>query len=272
MISIIVPAHNESAVIRRNLTALVNGAKPGELEVIVAANGCTDDTVKIAAGFGSPVRVVRVSTASKPAALNAGDAAATGFPRLYVDADVELATESVRVIAATLSEGYLAASPELFVDTSESSLLVRSYYRFWSNLPSVAEDLVGRGVYAVSAKGRRRFSSFPDVVNDDHFFRELFAPSERVIAHGSRSRVWAPRTTKALVNRKTRVQVGNRTSDREGTAWSGIAAVLRNHPIRIFDLPAFLAVGTIARLRARRIKGAAGSVDWGRDDSRPVLP
>lgn len=272
MISIIVPAHNESAVIQRSLSALVDGAGPGELEVIVATNGCTDDTAQIAAGFGPPVRVVSVSRASKPAALNAGDAAARGFPRLYVDADVELDTASVRVIAAALREGYLAASPELFVDTSASSPLVRSYYRFWSELPSVAEDLVGRGVYAVSAAGRQRFASFPDVLNDDHFFRELFAASERVVARGSRSRVWAPRTTKMLVNRKTRVQVGNRMSGRGGNARAGIAAVLRNNPTRLFDLPAFLVVGMLARARARRISDADGSVDWGRDDSRPVLP
>src|SRR5215813_6765708 len=181
MISIVVPAHNEAAVIGQTLSALLRDAEPGELDVIVAANGCTDETEQIAAAFGPPVRVVNVAASSKPAALNAGDAQANGFPRLYLDADVELSTQAVRAIAAALADPVLAASPGLFVDTAESSRLVRSYYRCWSRLPSVVDDLVGRGVYAVSDQGRGRFDVFPDVLNDDHFFRELFSATERTI-------------------------------------------------------------------------------------------
>lgn len=42
MLSIIIPAHNEQAVIRRCLTALLSGAAPGELEVIVVCNAYSD--------------------------------------------------------------------------------------------------------------------------------------------------------------------------------------------------------------------------------------
>ncbi len=35
MISIVIPAHNEESVIRRGLHAVLDGAAPGELEVIV---------------------------------------------------------------------------------------------------------------------------------------------------------------------------------------------------------------------------------------------
>jgi glycosyltransferase involved in cell wall biosynthesis len=52
MISIIIPAHNESSVIARTLKAMTDGAKPGELDVIVVCNGCSDDTAVVAGRFG----------------------------------------------------------------------------------------------------------------------------------------------------------------------------------------------------------------------------
>ncbi|HOQ87625.1 MAG TPA: glycosyltransferase, partial [Phycisphaerae bacterium] len=79
MYSIIIPAHNEETVIARCIRAIITGAAPGELEVIVACNGCTDRTAEIAREFGDPVRVLEIKTPSKVAALNAADAAATGF-------------------------------------------------------------------------------------------------------------------------------------------------------------------------------------------------
>lgn len=271
MISIVVPAHNEAAVIGQTLSALIRDAESDELDIVVAANGCTDDTEQIAAAFGPPVRVVHVDASSKTAALNAGDALAKGFPRLYLDADVELSTQAVRAIAAALEGPVLAVSPGLFVDTAESSQLVRSYYRFWSRLPSVVDDLVGRGVYAVSEQGRRRFDLFPDVLNDDHFFREMFSTSERRIVRGCVSRVRAPKSTASLIGRKTRVQLGNRSGPRQvGGPWAGVSGVLRRDPLRIVDFPAFAYVAVRARFAARQAQAGRRPVEWGRDDSRPV--
>ena len=84
-----IPAHNEAAVIARRLTPLAPLAAAGKLEVIVACNGCTDDTAAIARGFEG-VTVLEMAQPSKTAALNAGDAAATHWPRFYLDADVEI--------------------------------------------------------------------------------------------------------------------------------------------------------------------------------------
>ncbi len=88
--SIVVAAHNESSVIRRLLSQLVGPALKDELDIVVVANGCTDDTAEVARSFGPPVQVLSLATASKREALAAGNRAATAFPRVYVDADVEL--------------------------------------------------------------------------------------------------------------------------------------------------------------------------------------
>ena len=55
----------------------------------MAANGCTDDTVARARAFPG-VTVLDLPTPGKVDALNAADAAATAFPRIYLDADIEL--------------------------------------------------------------------------------------------------------------------------------------------------------------------------------------
>ena len=57
-ISVVIPAHDEEAVVGRCLAALLDGARPGELDVVVVCNGCTDATADIARGFGRGVRVV----------------------------------------------------------------------------------------------------------------------------------------------------------------------------------------------------------------------
>jgi glycosyltransferase involved in cell wall biosynthesis len=69
VISVVIPAHNESAVIGRLLRSLLHDAQPGEFDVVVVANGCTDDTADVAAGFGPDVTVVTTPVPSKFAAL-----------------------------------------------------------------------------------------------------------------------------------------------------------------------------------------------------------
>ena len=59
MISVIIPAHNEERVIARTLEAMVAGASPGELEIIVVANGCSDATADVARGFGERLEHAR---------------------------------------------------------------------------------------------------------------------------------------------------------------------------------------------------------------------
>ena len=84
--SVVIPAYNEGAVIDRCLASI---GQPFDMTIVVAANGCTDDTVPRSRRHG--VQVVEVRQASKIAALNSGDkAAGATFPRIYLDADIEL--------------------------------------------------------------------------------------------------------------------------------------------------------------------------------------
>ena len=71
--SVVIPAHNEEAVLARCLDALLEGTRPGQIEIVVAVNGSRDRTREIAESYGPPVIVVEVEQASKHIALNAGD-------------------------------------------------------------------------------------------------------------------------------------------------------------------------------------------------------
>ena len=91
-------------MIGRCLTTLLAGAEQGELEVIVVCNGCRDDTRRSHVVHAPDAMVLELPAASKPAALNAGDRRATRFPRIYLDADVEVPVPLVRELVRPLAE------------------------------------------------------------------------------------------------------------------------------------------------------------------------
>lgn len=209
MISIVIPAHNEAAVIGRCLTSLLRGALPGELEILVVCNGCTDATARIARGFGAAVRVIETEVASKSHALNLGDAQARSFPRFFIDADVVLEIGSLRDTAAALASGrYLAAAPRLRVDLSGCSLAVQLYHRIWMDLPYVQQGMLGSGVYALSEAGRARVGRFPDIIADDDLVRLAFRPSERISVPETSFLVTPPKTLRSLIHINIRRRAG----------------------------------------------------------------
>jgi glycosyltransferase involved in cell wall biosynthesis len=278
VISIIIPAHNESAVIVRTLSAMTGGACPGELEVIVVCNGCTDDTASLARQFGAPVRVVETDIAGKPHALNLGDNAALGFPRIYVDADVVIDVESVRALARRLERGdVLAVAPTPKYDLTGCSWPVRAFYDIRSYLPSARDGIGGSGVYALSEAGRRRFGEFPLLTADDGYVRVQFEPEERETVGNAGSTVYPPRTLKDLVATKTRTHYGSfELASLFPKLWKKRGESNNKSLIQLFKhvglwpkLAVYCLVTTVARRRAQgRLRGGVQS--WERDNTSRV--
>lgn len=209
MISIVVPARNEGLVIARTLRAMTSDAAPGEIDVIVVCNGCTDDTADVARSFGPPVRVIETEVGSKTHALNLGDQAASAFPRIYADADVVVKLDTIRALVTRLARGDVSAvAPQPSVNLSGCSWYVRAYYDIRSRLPSASEGIGGSGVYALSHTGRNRFGEFPKVTADDGYVRIHFKPDERETLAHANSIVFAPRTIKDLIRIRTRAYYG----------------------------------------------------------------
>lgn len=209
MISIIIPAHNEEQVIERCLSTMCAGAEPGELEVIVVCNACTDRTAELAAGHGDPVRVIETPIGSKSHALNLGDQEARCFPRFYVDADIVVSLDSIRAVARNLESGVaLVGAPRIRFDLAGRSWPVRAYYEIWTRLPYISESSVGSGIYAMSKEGRERFGEFPDIFAEDSYVRALFAPEERSAPEGSSFLVTPPSTLAGIVRVNARRRIG----------------------------------------------------------------
>lgn len=188
VLSVILPASNEAGYIGPCLQALFASAPvPGGAEVIVVANGCRDDTAArardmaaAAAARGWRLSVIERIEAGKPGALNAGDAAAQGELRAYLDADVLVSPSLLAQVALALSH----AAPRYVTGRATipraRSAVTRAYARFWRRLPFAAGEAPGMGLFAVNAAGRARWGAFPGIISDDTFVRLHFAPAERV--------------------------------------------------------------------------------------------
>jgi glycosyltransferase involved in cell wall biosynthesis len=269
-VSVVIAAHNESTVIGRCLDALLAGAEPGELDITVVANGCSDDTAEVAARRPG-VRVVDRPGPGKVGALNAGDAVAQGFPRVYLDADIVLPPGALRTLVAALRGGVHAVVPRRQLDVSGRPLLVRAYYAINSRMPVYDRALFGRGVIALSAAGRARFDAFPDVVADDLYLDSLFAREEKRQVDAVASRIATPRRTRDLIRRLARVRSGNASIRGEAT---GVRRADRSSWLRDVVLPrpwlapagiCYAAITVLAAAKARR--SPATGAQWGRDES-----
>ena len=276
--SVVIPAHNEGAVIARCLTALARQEPAAHLEIVVAANGCTDDTVDLARSFTDALPglvVLDLESPSKVGALNAADEACSAFPRIYLDADIELGPTVVAHLLQVLARQEPAlAGPSIVFDVDAASAAVRHFYRAYAQTPYVQHALVGLGVYALNAAGRARFHEFPALVADDLFVQRLFAATERHTVEGSFT-VRVPRTLLDLVRVRTRTAYGNTqlqtevpaTSPGDGSStWQtvlGLLGAARRRPTLLPSLGVYLAVIVAARLRARRTQSGT----WWRDDS-----
>ena len=107
-------------------------------------------------------RVLEIGKPSKAAAVAAGNSVSRTFPRVHLDADVQLSGDSVRALVDTLASGELhAAAPTRVLDRTGCSRAVRWYYDVWEELPQVQAGLFGRGAFALSEEGQARVSALP---------------------------------------------------------------------------------------------------------------
>jgi glycosyltransferase involved in cell wall biosynthesis len=273
--SAVIPAHNEAAVILRCLDALLSGFRPGELDVVVACNGCTDSTAEIVRSSGHQVRVVEVDAASKPAALRAAEEVVTAFPRLYLDADVVLSATAARQVLERLRAGpALAARPPIKYDTERSAPLIRSYFRARVEVPAVMGSLWGAGVYGLSQAGRARFARYPDVVAEDLFVDQHFARWEVEVVNSPPVIVTVPRRTADLLRILRRNYQGNaenraipcchaRPPATTPSTLRGLARLTLAGPAKTVDAATYVALAALARLTV----AVAAPTRWERDSS-----
>ncbi|UWR36632.1 MULTISPECIES: glycosyltransferase [Sulfitobacter] len=187
-VSVLIPAHNEADWLPACLDALcATDPVAGPVEVIVVANGCTDDTAELARrkapafeARGWALRVLELAQGSKLGALNAGEAAARGAVLVYLDADVLVSPPLLAQLAGALAEDaprYASGMPQV---TTSGDWVTRHYTRFWQTTGFMTHGVPGFGVFAMNRTGRARWGDWPDIISDDTFARLNFRPEERI--------------------------------------------------------------------------------------------
>lgn len=101
MISVVIPARNEAAVLGATLEYLRACTPPGSAEVLVAVGGSTDETAAIARRHA---RLVEGGDPSRGALLNEGAAAARGATLFFLHADTLPPPDYAHAISTALED------------------------------------------------------------------------------------------------------------------------------------------------------------------------
>ena len=270
--AVVIPAHNESSVIGQNLRRLTLGVIPGEFDLVVACNGCTDDTVEKARQAAPWATVLDLPDPGKSAAIVQAERYLGPGPRIYLDADVEVNADALRGVFAALMAGSPGARPSTRFDTEGANFFVRRFFAARARIPHLNDDLSGGGCYGLSWDARARFDQFPDVIADDLFAARIVG-SEAVIVRNSEATVRTPRRVRALVHVLARSKTGNRqlygrfpdlgAPTTTATMKSLVQASL--HPVGLFDAAIYAGFVAAGRVRAHR-----STARWERDESSRV--
>jgi glycosyltransferase involved in cell wall biosynthesis len=264
---VVIPAHNEERGIARSLSLLGN-----EFDVVVVANACTDATADVARAAG--VKVVETPVAGKVHALALGDEVCATFPRVYLDADVDLTAESLRAMVSELTadDTALACAPVPELDLAGCSRVAAGFHRTIARLLAHRRGLSGTGAYMVTERGHARIFPMPAVVNDDGYVQRRFSLAEKRIVRSAHAVVRPAKTVPALVRRRARVRLGNRQLDALGLtghepplALGELRRLVSSREVSRRDAACFLAVLAVEKVLARwrRLTGVTG--EWSTD-------
>ncbi|MFN4020330.1 MAG: glycosyltransferase [Erythrobacter sp.] len=277
--TLIIPAHNEEAVIGRCLRAVQKDAPADHaMEIIVAANGCHDQTVAMAQMAAPSAKVLDLPVGSKTAAINAANSIASHFPRIYLDADVECSYAALSAVAEALRQpNVMAAAPSIRLKLDGCSRAMKAYYRAWLTQPYAKAGKGGAGCYGLSEAGLGQISEFPPIIADDLWIQTRFPDAQRRCIGEDQSGkevfsvVHPPRTALEQIKVEARRWIGTAEVKKryptpyvKNSEQQGSLAILRSGASP-GDLTIYLAIKLSARLLAkwRMIRGR--STIWSRD-------
>jgi glycosyltransferase involved in cell wall biosynthesis len=277
MTTIIIPAYNEEKRIAKCLNPFIGHVGVDDFEVIVVCNGCKDLTANVVKNLSNKFVCLETDVSSKANALNLGDEYASSYPRIYLDADIIVSFDAIMALKTTLTKENQATSIEPKMDVSKSSWFVKAFYDVWLTLPYCKQGMIGSGIYALSEKGRSRFTKFPDIIADDGYVRCLFKDKERKITKGHFAIVTAPQNILGLIKIKTRSRLGryqlkdkfpellqNESKDFQG-AFKELLFEFKSWP----KFLVYTSVNIISRVRARYQYFSKQTL-WERDDSSRI--
>lgn len=185
-----------------NLTVVVNGSSDDSMEVAAAA-------LEEVSRTGARIQLACLDVASRTEALEVGDSFAAPLAHhLYLDQDVRISAGGLARVIEALDGGVQFAGARASWRTP--SRAVRAAMGAWNSLPYVLGSPVTAGMYAVSAQGRRRWTSWPAGLPDDKFARLNFLPEERRLLDNVEYSALAPSDFVGLVKARGRYALHHR--------------------------------------------------------------
>jgi glycosyltransferase involved in cell wall biosynthesis len=275
MPSVIIPAHNEEAMIERVIEAvLADGIK--DLECVVVPNACSDRTAEIARRFEPAVRVLETDTPGKCNALNLGEKHLSRFPRVFLDGDIVLHKGALKALIAASSPERPIISPMPMFILNGATLAIKLFFRAQRfNKYFGGEAPNGSGTFVLSEAARSRWETFPEIIADDGFVQGHFRPEERSVVKEAIADVGEPRDISSLLKVRARVRRGHAELAerypelmRNHVARGG--SMIRSLLPRPLEWPGMLVYGYVRiaeRLIARRQLKSNVGLEWGRDES-----
>lgn len=263
--TILFPAWNEAAVIGRTLGRLESEGVSRLFHVVVIANACQDDTAARARAAMPGAEVIETPVPGKTHAMNLGHTRALrGEPVICMDADLDTGLADLIALTVPLRDrGAAATCGTMAVDTRQSSVLVRAWYRAWMLNPYFAQGKFG-GLFGLSTETADRLFPLPAVTADDEYLRRGVGEENIVFVSGCRFIARAPGDLASLLRVRRRSLRGTRALPqpaRHGGARGMLQTALRR-PARWADLAVFVAVQSVVRLQLAIEKGAPR---WERD-------
>jgi cellulose synthase/poly-beta-1,6-N-acetylglucosamine synthase-like glycosyltransferase len=199
-VSIVIAAHNEARHIEEKLrTVLAQDYQARSLQIILASDGSTDDTVACAHRVEDPrITVLDLPRQGKAATLNAGVAISSGAILVFTDADNQWSTDTLGHLLAPLNDPQVGGcAGHMVIPVPGKGLSVGdSLYRHYEGWLRYVENRTGCMVSAdgaLLALRRELFQNVPAEVNDDFFIstcapvafkRIVYVPQARVIDQG----------------------------------------------------------------------------------------
>jgi cellulose synthase/poly-beta-1,6-N-acetylglucosamine synthase-like glycosyltransferase len=217
-VTVVVAAHDEEAAIEARLDNLLGLDYPRDrLEIVVASDGSTDGTVRLARRREPAIRVLDLPRVGKAAALGAAVAESDGEILVFTDANSSYDPAAVRALVrpfADSSVGGVAGNQVYLPRTGRregSAAGERGYWdvdRMFKTAESDAGSVVS-ATGAIYAIRRELFSAVPDDVTDDFHETLAVVDAGRRFVFAPDAVAWEPvaPTGDAEFGRKVRVMV-----------------------------------------------------------------
>lgn len=217
-ITIVIPTHNEEAVIREKLDNILGLDYPrSRLQIIVCDDASDDRTTEITRKFSSDgIELSEGARAGKVGALNRALRLATGQIFVITDADIILSQDSLRELIANFADknvGCVIAQTRMMVSELETSESGGLYWRYEALIRQSESDLHSTVAATGHLMGLRREIIQPipaNMILDDFYLAMMTIRQGYRVISEPKAIVWE-RPTKSIgddVNRRRRLTAG----------------------------------------------------------------